>query len=175
MIDMMLLIALLIVSAIALGLSYVIGGKWWDNMKTKKQLRKAIAERDAAKAEHERCYQGAMELSDKVASLESERLTALEKIGQQKESIDKFETEILELGLRAETAETHLKDAQQAVVNYKALQATSNERIDQLTAEVKALKAEHKANQYFTESLQREAVNCREIIKQARALLAKAE
>jgi len=175
MIDMTLLVALLIVSAIALGLAYCIGGKWWENMKTKKQLRQAIRERDAATAEHERCYQGAMELSDKVASLESERLTALEKIGQQKESIDKFETEVLALGLRAEMAEANAKDMQQAVANYKALQATSNDRIDELTAEVKALKSEHKANQHFIESLRREAVNRQEIIKQARALLAKAE
>ena len=175
MIDMMLLIALLIVSAIALGLAYCIGGKWWDNMKAKKQLKQAIRERDEAKVEHDKCWQGVMELGDKIASLESERLKALEKISQQKTSIDQFETEVLALGSRAEMAETNAKDMQQAVANYKVLQETSNHRIDELTAEVKALKSEHKANQHFIESLRREAVNRQEIIKQSRALLAKAE
>lgn len=146
-------------------LAYGHGREWWGASKARRQRDAAIKERDAALAEHEQCYQGAMELSDKVASLESERLAALEKIGQQCTTIESYKA-------LQETSNHRIDELQREISDYRMACELKDERLERLTKEIEEWKAASEANRSDLELLRLETINTNGVVKQAAALLA---
>jgi peptidoglycan hydrolase CwlO-like protein len=159
-----LLLALVIVSAIALGFAYCHGRDLFGAIKARRALRQATAERDAAKTDHKKTAAECVRLAALLSEAEKKRCEALARVGTQAESIKSmdadikqyretiykrnaeldtasdvnsvllaaqasFEREIQALTLRCETIS---KEAQEKQRTAAILQATSNERIDEL-------------------------------------------
>jgi predicted RNase H-like nuclease (RuvC/YqgF family) len=168
-----LLLALVIVSAIALGFAYCHGRDLFGAIKARRALRQATAERDAAKTDHKKTAAECVRLAALLGTTTADKLAALARVGTQAESIKSmdadirqhretifkrnaeldtardvnsvllaaqasFEREIQALTLRVETV---TKEAQEKQRTAAILQATSNERIDELAAKVKGFKA----------------------------------